>query len=237
MEVGTGETIINPMILVDFGVWSRSWGGVDRRIGRRLRWHGWRMTGRDHDLVEYSSWNGVIHISHLGYMLCPDHGPVGRLTDLLAPYWRWRPADHYPTIMEPEDEWESRLALMLAENARTQISSWLNRPLVRGMKVRAERLVGRCRQIDRLHPAADREAWNQVMAGLDADVAMLSARVDEEEAVDDDMPWLTGSGMLLAPISTAFVAYGDSMREIGFVLAVLAAILAAIPLIWENSRP
>lgn len=224
------------MRLIDFGAWPSSWSGVEDRVARKLRRHGWRLTGRHDDLMEYRDRDKrLIRVSFLGYMLADDDVDVERFDRLIGGIWRHgttpMAVDRYPQARRLTGGGLGRVALLLADNASRQLQFWLSHSLYGGVVRRRGMLISRCLQVERLHPAADRKAWERLAGSIERDGALIDRRAVEEFTADGLQTVLAAGAVILAPmgliLSEIDVFQGVGVRTMGLILVCASAFMSA----------
>lgn len=221
-------------MMVDFGVWSTSWGGVDHKVERRLASYGWDRGETVADLTAYTRDDTTIWVSHLGYMLCADGDTGEAVCALIGRFWRWREAGLYPcSIVLPDGRWDL-IPLLLAETAFRQVVVWMNRPLVRGVKSRSVLLLERCRRVGRLHPMADGGLWERAWTRLSDWTVTLGGQATTEDSLDVEFPLFAYLGTILTSAGVAAVALLPGRPVLPAILAISGACLIAIALLGER---
>lgn len=219
--------------LIDYGAWSRSYGGTGRRIHTRLWLAGWRRkTGeKDTDLTTYVKGSLRLRVSPYGYLLIDtgDEQTIRRLERLLKPLWSHAGGLAYPKTTTHDIIPDDMIPMILADNALGQMHDWMTDETRQGLDAWTRSLITRCAMVERLHPTRIRDEWESTRAALDRDARLIADRADAVFVLSGLYSGAAFLALLLSPAATFLISLEDtwgSFRIAGTVCALIAAILA-----------
>lgn len=195
------------MTLIDFGAWYPPYGlhmdddtHTERGLAEYLRDDGWTW----HEGVWLKDGERVVANS-LGFVVLESAHPSAWTFN--GDVWHQGVflKDFTPLRAELPDDWRSRVAQALADNAVRILDGWCRDRLVDGMASDSRRLLVRCERIGYAYPPRDKEAFTWTLDAI-RDRVRVSA---------------DGSGIEYRanPLTPIFKAVGDAGMAAGTLLA------------------
>lgn len=222
------------MRLIDYGAWTRSWSGYDRKAEKRLNRHGWKRGGKKDDLIDYGNGERIIRLSRFGYMLLEDDMPdeqVEELARLLAPIWRHGNGRHTAYPMTGRIGSMPELAVTLRSDMLAQTRIWLSHPVEAGRSNAIDRLNIRIREVECLHPAPKKE-WDDGWRPLSDQLDLLRREAEREREASGLSATLKILASTITPLAALMLGAGFQGNTIllaaGIGISGLACILTVI---------